>query len=250
MGLRMGPGLNPALCAAAARNNAAWCDALARLHGAAGEFAAAAWINRRPAPRLYPNLVTLDGPHAARAHRAALNRLIQAPPAPGWAAKDSFAALDLGRLGFDLLFEAHWIHRPAGAVGETLGTLGAGRVTSAALLAAWEQAWGTGEADANARLFPPALLKEPDHAVIAARRDGAIIGGCIASRSEDVLGISNLFAPAADDGAVRGACLDAAARLAPTVPLVGYEHGDSLARMTELGFRAIGTLRVWQAPAG
>ena len=236
MGLRM----SLELCAAAARNNAAWCDALARLNGAAGEFTAAAWINRGPAPRFYPNLVTLEGPHQERAHLAALNQLMRAPPAPGWAVKDSFAALDLG--GFDPLFEARWIHRPAGAFGAS----GARRVTNVAMLAAWELAWRAGESDVEGRLFAPALLREPDHAVIAATRDGAIVGGCIASRSDGVLGISNLFAPAEDDGAVRAACLDAAMLLAPDAPLVGYEHGDSLARMKELGFSATGALRVWQ----
>jgi hypothetical protein len=239
MGLRMDS--NRERCAAAARNNAAWCDAMARLHGAAGVFVAAAWINRQPAPRFYPNLVTLDGPHQTRTHRAALDQLLHSPPAAGWAAKDSFAALDLGAMGFDLLFEAQWIHRPAGA----FAAAGAQRVTSAAMLAAWAQAWG--ETDA-AGLFPPALLQERDHAVIAAMQDGAIVGGCIASRSDGVLGISNLFAPAADDGSVRAACLDAAMRFAPAVPLVGYEHGDSLAHMKQLGFHEIGALRIWQAP--
>ena len=241
MGLRMSLESNRELCAAAARNNALWCDAMARLHGAAGAFVTAAWINRQPAPRFYPNLVTLDGPHQTRAHRAALDQLLRSPPAAGWAAKDSFAALDLGAMGFDLLFEAQWIHRPAGV----FAAAGAQRVMSAAMLAAWAQAWG--EADA-AGLFPPALLQEQDHAVIAAIQDGAIVGGCIATRSDGVLGISNLFAPAADDGSVRAACLAAAMRFAPSVPLVGYEYGASLARMTELGFRAVGALRVWQAP--
>lgn len=241
MGLRM----SLDLCAAAARNNATWCDAMARLHGTAGAFAAAAWINRRPAPRFHPNLVTLNGPHEARAHRTALDLLMHTPPAPGWAVKDSFAALDLGPMGFDLLIEARWIHRPAGA----FGVAGAERVTSAAMLAAWEQAWRAGEADVDGRLFPPALLREPDHAVIAAMRDGAIVGGCVATRSDGVLGISNLFAPADDDSDVRAACLDAAVCFMPAAPLVGYEHGDSLARMTEFGFRATGALRAWQAPS-
>ena len=232
---------NRELCAAAARNNAAWCDAMAGLHGAAGAFVTAAWINRQPAPRFYPNLVTLDGPHQTPGHRAALDQLLRSPPAAGWAAKDSFAALDLGAMGFDLLFEAQWIHRAAGAFAAT----GAERVTSAAMLAAWAHAWG--EAGA-AGLFRPALLQAQDHAVIAAMRDGAIVGGCIATRSDGVLGISNLFAPATDDGSVRAACLDAAAPFAPNAPLVGYERGDSLARMTELGFHAVGALKVWRAP--
>jgi hypothetical protein len=226
------------------RRGAQQCD-LVRCDGAppraAGEFTTAAWLNRRPAPRFHPNLVTLNGPQEERAHRDALDRLLQSPPAQGWAVKDSFAALALDTLGFDLLFEAQWIHRPAG--GFDAADSGARRVTSAAMLAAWEEAWCGGMADVG--LFPPALLQEPDHAVIAATRTGAVVAGCIATRSDGVLGISNLFAPADDDGALRAACLDAAARFAPAVPLVGYERGDSLARMKARGFAEIGALRVW-----
>jgi hypothetical protein len=231
---------------------------MARGHGAAGEFTTAAWINQRRAPRFHPNLVTLSGPHAERAHREALHRLLQSPPGqsppvqsppvqssrgPGWAVKDSFAALALDGLGFDLLFEAQWIHRPAG--GFSAAAASAERVTGAAMLAAWEQAWRGDRTDLDERVFPPALLQEPDHAVIAAMRAGAVVAGCIATCSDGVLGISNLFAPADDDGALRAACLDVAARFAPAVPLVGYERGESLARMKALGFTEIGALRIW-----
>ena len=54
----------------AARNNAAWCDAVCRAYGAPGEFDDELWLTRRPAPPLYPNAVTLtarDG--SASAHR-------------------------------------------------------------------------------------------------------------------------------------------------------------------------------------
>ena len=108
--------MSVARCADAARNNAAWCDAMARAHNTAGAFDAAAWVNWRPAPRFYPNLVTLGGPEHGDAQLRAIRRLMAAPPAPGWAVKDSFAALDLAPLGFHLPFEARWIHRPAGAV--------------------------------------------------------------------------------------------------------------------------------------
>jgi hypothetical protein len=245
---RMSSASNRELCAAAARNNAIWCDAMARGHGAAGEFTTAAWINQRPAPRFHPNLVTLSGPHEERAHREALHRLLQSPPGqssrgPGWAVKDSFAALALDVLGFDLLFEAQWIHRPAG--GFSAAASSAERVTGAAMLAAWEQAWRGDRTDVSERVFPPALLQEPDHAVIAAMWAGAVVAGCVATRSDGVLGISNLFAPADDDGALRAACLDVAARFAPAVPLVGYERDESLARMKALGFTEIGALRIW-----
>jgi hypothetical protein len=98
-----------------------------------------------------------------------------------------------------------------------------------------------------ARLFHPALLTEPDHAVIAVTRDDAIVAGCVASRSDGLVGISNLFARPSDDGTVRSTCLAAAMRFAPDRPLAGYESGADLVRMKALGFAATGALRVWQA---
>jgi hypothetical protein len=96
-------------------------------------------------------------------------------------------------------------------------------------------------------VFPPALLEERNHAVLAFRRGGEIVAGCIASRSDGVLGISNLFAFAGDEDETRRACLAAAMQFAPGLPLVGYERGDDLRRMMALGFAEIGSLRVWQA---
>ncbi len=233
--------------AAAARNNALWCDAMARAHGAAGAFVAGAWINPQPAPRFHPNLVTLDGAAERDDHRHAILHLKDTAPAPGWAAKDSFAALDLAPLGFHLLFEASWIHRPPGAKDEITSGCRAQRVAGETALHAWEQAWRAGAAEPRARQFPAALLREPDHAIIAVTRDGVIVAGCVASRSDGLLGISNLFAPAEDDGSLRASCLAAAMGFAPASPLVGYERGAALARMKELGFAEIGPLRVWQS---
>jgi hypothetical protein len=243
---------NTDLCAAAARNNALWCDAMARAHGAAGRLVEAAWINPRPAPRFHPNLVTLGGPAEHAAHRQAIRHLKDMPPAPGWAAKDSFATLDLAPLGFHRLFEASWIHRAPGAAGAgAIDDIAAGcsvrRAADAAALEAWERAWRAGAAEPPARLSRATLLAEPDHAIIAVTRDDAIVAGCVASRSDGVLGISNLFAPETDDGGLRASCLAAALRLAPGSPLVGYEGGADLARMKALGFAAIGALRVWQS---
>jgi hypothetical protein len=221
------------------------CDGTA--HGAAGAFEGSAWINRRPAPRLYPNLVTLDGPHECAAHMDGTRQLMAQPPAPAWAVKDSFAALDLAESGFQLLFEAAWIHRPTLGFDAIAADVEMLRVTSDAMLAAWEKAWRADAVAPRHRLFRTALLAEPDHAIIAVTRDQAIVAGCIASRSDGLVGISNLFVRAADDHGLRAACLSAAMRLAPGSALVGYESGQDLRAMTALGFSEIGALRVWQA---
>ena len=44
----------------AARNNAAWCDAVCRAHGGATEFSAGLWRNRSASPPVYPNVIALD----------------------------------------------------------------------------------------------------------------------------------------------------------------------------------------------
>ena len=44
----------------AARNNAAWCDAVCCAHGRSPRFEPLAWCHDGPGLRFYPNLVTLD----------------------------------------------------------------------------------------------------------------------------------------------------------------------------------------------
>gem|GEM_PF-6650955 len=61
------------------------------------------------------------------------------------------------------------------------------------------------------RLFLPRLLDDPDIRFLAGRRDGDI--------------------------AVQAAY--------PGLPVVGYERGADLAAMRALGFRSLGSLRVW-----
>ena len=67
-------------------------------------------------------------------------------------------------------------------------------VRDAASLARWEAAWRGDEPALD--LFRPALLRESDHAFIAVAVEGRIVAGCVASRSDAVVGISNLFGPA------------------------------------------------------
>ena len=58
--------------------------------------------------------------------------------------------------------------------------------------------------------------------------------------------MSNVFRRRAEE---RG--LGAAATIAadfPSLPLVGYEHGDSLAAAVAGGFTEIGALRIWLRP--
>ena len=99
------------LLAAAARNNADWCDAFCRAHGIDGSFSGDVWAAPARTPPLYPDAVTF-----APGVRAG-DVLRRVETGSGCSVKDSFADLDLGAHGFGVLFEAEWIHhvhpRPA-----------------------------------------------------------------------------------------------------------------------------------------
>ncbi len=240
--------------AAAARNNAVWCDTVCRAYGRPGEFLPGLWVNREAAPRFYPNIVTLaagDEPLAGdtASLRECLHVLGQAGLPTGWGVKDSFHAHDLAPLGFRRLFEAAWIWRPADALPPpfSAGRASAGwsRVRSAPELAAWESAWGT--TPEQDRLFPLTLLADPMVAFLAAYAAGQIIAGAIANHSGAVVGLSNLFGP---DGptqslATWAGAIAAAREAFPGQPLVGYEAGADLAAAQAAGFAAIGPLQVW-----
>ncbi|MEU8672423.1 hypothetical protein AB0C71_36640 [Streptomyces anulatus] len=226
------------LVLAAARNNAEWCAAMSRTHGSTGEFGAHAWAAPSRTPLYYPDAVTL----VPGAGRAALVSRIDTV-APGASVKDSFADLDLTEAGFEVLFEAQWIHRPAGAPAPEpdLSWDVAGDPDA---LRAWALAWDDG--DGNADLFRPELLDDPATFVLAGHSaDGRVVAGAVASRSDRVVGISNVFALDCGPDTAWPVVLDAVNKLFPTLPVVGYEQGEDLAAAIRHGFEPVGPLRVW-----
>ncbi|MGD1224137.1 hypothetical protein AB9Q10_37570 [Streptomyces krungchingensis] len=226
------------LVRAAARNNAEWCAVVSRSHGLTSEFGQRAWTAPARTPLYHPDAVTL----LPDADPAALTGRIDTD-APGASVKDSFACLDLTGAGFHVLFEAQWIHRPAGAPA-VASDLVWDAMDAPDTLRAWASAWDRGEGDAD--LFRPELLADPATFVLAGRSaDGRVLAGGVASRSAQVVGVSNVFA--LDGGPDRAwpGVLDAVHHLFPTLPVVGYEHGDDLASAERHGFEPIGPLRIW-----
>ncbi|MEE1753380.1 hypothetical protein PUR26_13155 [Streptomyces sp. SP18CS02] len=224
--------------AAAARNNAEWCRTMCRAHGhTTGAFGPRAWTHPVRTPPYYPDAVTLRPDASVRDVLPGIDRA-----APGCSVKDSFAGLDLTADGFEVLFEARWIHRPADLPVPRPASPWQ-PVATPAELTAWEDAWSGGDDPMD--LFPPALLADPATTVLAGRgQDGRIVAGAVLSHSDDVVGVSNLFGP--DEEAWPG-CLAAVAALRPGTPVVGYEHGDDLTTALRHGFTATGPLRVWLA---
>ena len=232
----------------AARNNAAWCDAVCSAHGAAGELSDSHWLCRAAVPPYHPNLVTL-APASAPA-LAAVRELARARPAASWAAKDSFAALALAPLGFRLLFDAEWIARSP--ITHSAGQRSRARwlrVETESALSAWEAAWG--ESRGRSRIFLPALLRRSGVAFLAALDgSGAIAAGVVANRTANAVGLSNAFARGEQAASLRAACVEAASDAFPGLPLVGYEAGPALAASRALGFASLGPLRIWTREEG
>ncbi|MFJ9083191.1 hypothetical protein ACIRL3_12275 [Streptomyces sp. NPDC102384] len=211
---------------------------MSRSHGVAGEFGGEAWTAPARTPLYYPDAVTL----VPSADPAAVTARIDTA-APGASVKDSFADLDLTDAGFQVLFEARWIHRPAGTPA-LAPTLAWGVVDDAEALRSWAEAWG------DTRLFRPELLDDTATFVLAGRTpDGRVVAGAVASLSGDdghqVVGISNVFASDAGPDSAWPGVLDAVHRRFPDLPVVGYEQGDDLAVALRHGFETIGPLRVW-----
>lgn len=226
------------LVRAAARNNAEWCAAMSRSHGLEGVFEPQVWAAPARTPLFYPDAVTL----VPGADPAALAARIDTS-APGASVKDSFADLDLTGGGFRVLFEAQWIHRPAGAPDATpdLAWNVAGDPDT---LHAWALAWDNG--NGNPDLFRPELLDDPATFVLAGRSaDGRVVAGAVANRSDQVVGISNVFALDGGPDTAWPVVLDAVHWLFPTLPVVGYERGEHLAAAVRHGFEPLGPLRIW-----
>ncbi|OAH13048.1 hypothetical protein [Streptomyces jeddahensis] len=226
------------LVQAAARNNAVWCATMSRSHGVVGEFGVQAWAAPTRTPPLYPDAVTL----VPGADLSALVARIDTA-ASGASVKDSFADLDLTEAGFQVLFEAQWIHRPASAPA-VAPDLAWDVAADPEMLRSWALAWDDG--DGNIDLFRPELLDDPAVCVLAGRSaDGRIGAGAVACRSDQVVGVSNVFARDGGADVAWPGVLDAVHRLFPTLPVVGYEYGDALAAAVRHGFEPVGPLRIW-----
>ncbi|WP_254393760.1 hypothetical protein [Streptomyces buecherae] len=211
---------------------------MSRSHGLAGEFGADAWTAPARTPLYYPDAVTL----APGADRAALVSRVDTA-APGATVKDSFADLDLAEAGFHVLFDAQWLHRPASGAARAPG-LSWDVVRDPAALRAWALAWDGG--DGNADLFRPALLDDPATFVLAGRSaDGRVLAGAVASRSDQVVGVSNVFGLDGGPDVAWPGALDTVHELFPTLPVVGYEQGEDLTVAVRHGFEPVGPLRIW-----
>lgn len=227
-----------ALIHAAARNNAEWCALMSRLHGVGGEFEDWAWVAAGRTPRFYPDAVTLVPGVDPRVLVGRIDTV-----QPGASVKDSFADLDLSRSEFEVLFDAQWVYRSVDAPRVRTG-LAWEVVADGGGLHRWALAWDGGHGDAD--LFRAGLLDEQAVVVIAGHdRIGQVVGGAVAMRSAQVIGVSNVFARDGDADTAWSLVLDVIHSLFPAMPVVGYEQGEQVEAAERHGFEALGPLRVW-----
>lgn len=207
----------------AARNNARWCDAVCRAHGRAGRFLPHMWVNAAVVPRFYPNAVTLAVGDTAIEEQLTTVEILLKSNLPGrWSVKDSFGTLDLSPRGFDLLFDATWIRSVMPVEGPSSDIV-------------WTR-------EDKGEGLP---VGDPDFAMFKGRRGFKVVAGFMLYRAEEVVGLSNVVAEAADASAVWRSLTLLAAQTFPRLPLVGYESGDELKAAVNSGFQAGDRLRVW-----
>lgn len=231
----------------AAHNNAVWCDAVCSTHSGPGQFAPAYWLTRHGAPEYYPDLVTLTGAQDTVQQLDALGTMMRARPGRSLSVKDSFGCLDIGALGFVPLFDAEWLlasklDPPLSRAAESAHWLA---IECDAGLTHWEQAWRSGMGGNEPRTFRPKLLARPDIRFVYGLVDGRPVGGGVLNVTDNVIGLSNVFASAIATEAVLHGLASVAWAWCPGRPLVCYERGAELAAARHVGFNAIGQLRIW-----
>lgn len=233
----------------AALNNALWCDAVCDAQGHPGEFLDDVWLNRSPTPLYYPNVVTLSAGARSAAQIERVWGLIRAGLAGNWSVKDSFAALDLEPLGFQVAFKASWLWRDPRQSAEMPDAESEDvrwrPIQAPDGLRDWEAAWAE-KSPAPRRIFLPDLLEQSGGVFLAAYQAQKIVAGVIANRTDDVVGISNVFVPPEQADRFWQGGIHAVEAIFPGLAMVDYERGDDLLRAQALGFEAIGPLMVWE----
>lgn len=229
-----------------AYNNAIWCDTICRSHNVMGEFHEAFWMSQYQTPMYYPNLVTLLPTATLINDQNALAELLTMKREYTLSIKDSFAVLDLTPFRFSELFQAQWIFRQAPVDFSRQGAadLQWKQITSERELFRWEEAWSQTDSPLN-RLFLPALLHDANICILAAYQENQIVAGAIANRTMQVVGLSNVFAPKQETERYWEGLLRQIAIHYPSLPVVGYEHDESLTIASHVGFTTLGPLRVW-----
>lgn len=206
------------------------------------------WYSFDQAPPLYSNLISISRSWEPDDDDIMQN-LIRGFQNDHWSklsVKDSFNVLDLTPFGFAKLFDASWVYRethmelpPSSSSGIEYKP-----VKDENTFEAWEVAWSAKEEDEfGKQIFDISLLADPNLTFLAGFESGQIVSGCLLNRTDDVLGLSNVFAPN-DDPTNTIEMIAAINKYLGTVDIVGYQQNVDL----DNGFESVGELSVWLLP--
>jgi hypothetical protein len=208
-----------------------WYDDVFALHGIPVRREGGLWSALRPPPPWHSAVKTLEpGVETERVVRSL------AELGHGGVA-DSFGDLELEARGFELLIDAHWVHRePPPESREGLPD-GWSVLRTAPELMAWAAAHDYTD------VLPPVVLDHPRFKILAHRRAGALVGGAVTHDGGGALGLSNVWG--VETGPPWADLLAAVAALHPGRDVTDYAQGVELDAMLTAGFTPVGPQRVW-----
>jgi hypothetical protein len=221
----------------AANNNADIYEAMFRSRGLHYERLPYAFVGKDMPPPYYSNLTVLSENYLSEILLLLRSIARKFNGAVGF--KDSFCEFDLRDNGFDLLFDASWIWKPAANPPKTNWV----RVENSLDLEQWEHAWGRSGSPTQIRMFSDTMMQRPDIVFFGKRIAGSFVAGCIANASSDCVGISNVFSlpPSVDTFHEATAAVSS---ISHGLPIVGYASGPALDSARRVGFEATGDLRI------
>lgn len=235
----------------AARNNVAWCDAVCRSGYGNTTIRSGLWWNASPSPPYYPNVITAAPGVDFEQMAGVLQTLARDGAVIG--VKDSFSNLDLSPSGFALLFDASWLWREPTPSPKQIAPreLQWSRVVSPTELERWEHEWrpDRGSDVAPGSIYGSSLLQAESISFVAAYAGTTLVAGAALTETEGTVGVACTFFRGPNPQQMREELVSFITEVHPDRPLVGYESGDDLASMKNLGFKEVGPLRVWLGSA-
>lgn len=208
-------------------NNANWCDLVARSNDIGTTFTDQLWASDAPMPPGFSEAVTLRP--GAKPDWGAIRG------GGGLSVTDSFADQDLAPAGYSIEFEAQWIGLDEVATEANVQWHRVGRERFANWLEEHDYATG----------IHPALLDVAEVVVVEALQGDRFVAGAILNRSDEVIGLSNVFFGEVDPVEAWRSLATLAHTRFGHAPVVGYEREDTIVPALAAGFRPVGPLRVW-----